>query len=170
MADGYSVTIAGAGERTAEDVKACLGILDQGKAVSIRTAARELPVATVVVLARRGDAIVGVGAIKRARPQYARDRTADSGVPFDENTPELGYIAVDEQHQGHGLSRKIADALLATNRGTLFATTDNERMKRVLRKTAFERRGREWKGKRGFLSLWIRSFEVLIVAPLGPSA
>lgn len=94
MADGYSVAVAGADERTAENVKACLGILDQGKAVDIRVAARELPVATAVALVRRGDAIVGVGAIKRARRPYARDKAAASGVPFDENTPELGYIAV----------------------------------------------------------------------------
>jgi hypothetical protein len=133
MVDKYSVTVASADERTPKNVTACLTILEDGKAIDIDTAKVELPLSPVVVLAKRDDAIVGVGAIKRGRPRYARDKASKSGVPFVENMPELGYVAVDEGHQGHGLSHKIVDALLASNNGTLFATTDRDRIKRVLR-------------------------------------
>lgn len=99
---------------------------------------------------------MGLGAIKRARRDYAADKATRSGVPFEADMKEFGYVAVSGQHKGHGLSAQIANTLLAQNGEDLFATTDEDRMKRTLRKSGFERRGQQWKGKRGYLSLWVR--------------
>jgi hypothetical protein len=156
MADEYSLTVAAAEELTAASLGECSRILKEGGAVNVQTAKVEIPIASVVAIARQGDAIVGLGVIKRMRPEYAADKSEKSGVPFDPQTAELGYVAVDKQHRGHGLSFRIADLLLSKDHATLFATTDSERMKSVLRKVGFERRGRQWPGKRGLLSLWIR--------------
>jgi ribosomal protein S18 acetylase RimI-like enzyme len=54
-----------------------------------------------------------VGAIKRERRKYAAKVAKDSGFDFPPETLELGCVAVDPDHQGHGLSNRIADALLA---------------------------------------------------------
>jgi RimJ/RimL family protein N-acetyltransferase len=156
MADDYSVT-AVAVKLTDRDITSCLAILEQGKAVNTESAARELRRATDVVIARYGDTPVGVGAIKRQRPRYAADKAHQSGVPFDPAMAEIGYVAVDVNRQGHGISNRIVTKLLSQHTASLFATTSNERMKRVLRSAGFERRGREWDGEHGRLSLWIRN-------------
>lgn len=157
MADDYQVTLAGTGELTPAVVERCLAILERGGAVDIPSARQELPLAPLVVLARHGETVVGLGAIKRTRENYAVGRATKSGVPFDPKTPEFGYVAVDDDHQGRGLSKKITNLLLEKNTGTLFSTTYNDRMKRVLRQCGFERRGRHWPGVDGdLLTLWIR--------------
>jgi RimJ/RimL family protein N-acetyltransferase len=70
--------------------------------------------------------------------------------------PELGYVAVDSDHQGRGLSSRIVAALLSEHAGPLFATTDNEFMKKTLAKSGFMQKGKEWNGQRGRLTLWIK--------------
>jgi hypothetical protein len=120
------------------------------------SAAAELPRAVAVAVARRGDEIVGVGAIKRVRTDYAARRADLSGAPFNPDTPELGYVAVDGNHRSKGLSGRIVAALLSKHNGPLFATTDNQYMKSTLTTAGFVQKGCEWKGGRGTLSLWLK--------------
>jgi hypothetical protein len=94
------------------------------------------------------------GAIKKPRPAYTSSLARKSGATFDLTMPELGYIAVHDGHRGKGLLERLTKARRPPRR-SLFATTDNDRMKRVLRRHSFERRGRQWQGNRGMLSLWI---------------
>lgn len=144
MADDYRVTLAGAGELTQPVVDRCLAILDRGGAVDIPSARRELPLAPLVALARHRETIVGLGAIKRIRDNYAVDKATKSGAPFDPKTPEFGYVAVDDDHQGHGLSKKIANLLLEKNTGTLFSTMDLIRFGGHLPKGGYDvRNGRD---------------------------
>jgi len=153
----YEVTLcATPGDLTTAQREACVAIIRSGGAVHPKAAARELRRAAMLAIATRGDEIVGVGAIKRLRPDYAAGIAKRSRIPLDPETAELGYVAVDDKHQGQRLSPRIVAALLAKHVGPLFATTDNERMKRTLKKAGFVQKGQEWDGERGRLSLWIK--------------
>src|SRR5947209_446452 len=139
------------------DITRCSAIIAAGGAVDPESAARELPHTTALVVVRKDDAIVGIGTIKRARPGYAKGISGESGHGFDPNIPELGYVAVEDDHRDQGLSHEIVDKLLLQHTGPLFATTDNERMKRTLETAGFSKKGHSWMGNRGELSLWIRA-------------
>jgi GNAT superfamily N-acetyltransferase len=99
---------------------------------------------------------IPLGVIKRARPYYASGVAKSSGEQFPANAPELGYIAVDPEHQGKGLSGRLVAVLMSDQPGFVFATTSNDLMKKTLAKAGFVRKGKEWKGKTGALSLWTR--------------
>jgi RimJ/RimL family protein N-acetyltransferase len=155
-AKGYEMESCAPADLAGAELAACLAIIERGEAVDMESAAEELPRAAVLSIARTGDKIAGVGAIKRVRAAYAARIAQRSEAAFDPATPELGYVAVDGGHGNRGLSRRIVAALLSQHNGRLFATTDNEYMKRTLDKAGFVRKGREWTGQRGRLSLWIR--------------
>lgn len=155
---GVVTTCAGA-DLNAADLAACVAIVSEGRAVNPASARDELPRSLLVAVVRAEDAIVGVGAIKRARPPYAKKRAKLAGQEFPPETPELGYVAVASAHRGQAWSSKIVDKLLAAHAGPLWATTDDERMKHLLQKAGFVRRGKEWDGKRGRLSLWLKGIE-----------
>ncbi len=138
------------------ELQVCLDLLGRGGAVDTERAAKHLPVARVQVVATLDDVIVGVGAIKLPRPGYALKIARDSGHGFDPRMPELGYVTVDRPHRCHQLSSRIVAALLATEHGPLFATTDKDAMKTVLHKNAFVQYGHQWDGNMGCLSLWLR--------------
>jgi GNAT superfamily N-acetyltransferase len=156
-AKDYDVRACAIGGLSANDCRRCVELVAAGGAVTVNEA--KLRAATSFVLARSGNDIVGVGTIKRIRPQYAVD-IADrnkSGYAFPPKTPELGYVAVDPEHRGKGLAHRIVAELLRDNPGSLFATTDHEAMKKTLATSGFEPRGREWLGRRNkMLSLWIK--------------
>jgi hypothetical protein len=164
--DPYAVKVNSGSELTGADRAACLAILAAGGAVNVQTASRELPRTTLMATVRRDNAIVGVGAIKRERPEYALEKAKLSGFDFDPNTPELGYVAVDREHRERGLSGRIVEALTADYHGRLFATTDDPFMKRTLTHARFAHRGEDWEGERGRLSLWIRDSREEVVSAL----
>jgi hypothetical protein len=108
----------------------------------------------MLAIARTNGQIVGAGAIKPVRKEYAAKVARDSGVEFPPETLELGYVAVHRDHRNRGLSHRIASALVSNLTCRLFSTTDEEWMKRVLAKTGFSKKGKEWQGARGVLSYW----------------
>lgn len=143
-----------------DELRECLSLITDGCAVDPGTAAAELPRAMLIVLAVQRDHpnIVGLGAIKGQRPRYASSIAIKSGVPFDKNIHELGYVVVHQLHRGLGLSHKITAALLSGfPERPLFATTSHEGMKRTLRQAGFVPQGSEWPGRKGNLSLWIKN-------------
>lgn len=137
----------------------CIAILREGKAVNVTSARAELPVAPVVVLKRVDGKIVGLGAIKRQRPDYAAGRALASGYDFDQNMHEIGYIAVRKAFGNKGFSGQIMTALLAAFPPQPFwATTFNEYMERTLTKAGFQPKGDPWPGdSSNTLRLWIRT-------------
>jgi hypothetical protein len=137
--------------------EACVAIVAQGGAVNLKSAKEKLVLASVLAVARMGGTIVGVGAIKRIRTGYAARIAVRSGFDFAPETPELGYVAVDSGHRGHKLSHRIVAELLESHDGPLFATTSNPAMKKTLGDAGFVRKGLEWEGDSGRLSLWIRA-------------
>jgi RimJ/RimL family protein N-acetyltransferase len=105
---------------------------------------------------RQGAVVVAVGAIKRVRHDYAASRVNASGFRFPTGIPELGYVARHPAHKGHGFAPRIVEALVSQHAGPLWATTDSAGMKDALGRAAFERKGKEWRGVRGQLSLWLK--------------
>lgn len=153
---GYVVARCDFTELTAGGCAECLRILTTGNAVDPNSAAAELPIAPVMVIAKSSHEIVGTGAIKRARVEYAAKISKRAEFVFDSKMNELGYIAVAKDHQSHGLSTRITESLLSFHDGPLWATTDTDHMKAVLRKFGFHNKGHEWTDGRDRLSLWIR--------------
>ena len=153
----YRVTTCSYTELNRGEQHRCLDILRHGDAVDVDSAARELPVAEAVVLARLDQKIVGLGAVKRLRPDYAVSLAKKAGVAEQPLGHEVGYIAVDEAHWGHKLGLTILLELLAGLRGPAHATTDQENMKNALRAAGFNEVGQKWRGARADLSLWIKT-------------
>ncbi len=153
-AQNYNVKLCVPGDLTKREMTACIDLVTEGEAVGLEYVKKELPLASILAIARIDDHIVGVGAIKRTRRDYAAKISRESGVTFPRETPELGYVAVAPDHQGHGLSHRLAGALLAQHKGRLFSTTYNDRMKQTLEKAGFVKRGKEWKGREFLLSFW----------------
>lgn len=152
----YDVKACAAVDLTRADLAACIAIIKSGGAVDVGSAGRELPRSAALAVARRDGAVVGVGVIKRVRSYYASGVAKRSGENFPANAPEVGYIAVDPEHQGRGLSGRLVAVLMSGQPGFAFATTSNDRMKKTLAKAGFVRKGKEWKGKTGAVSLWTR--------------
>lgn len=151
---GYQVGIVRPNDLKPEDLVACVAIIKTGEAVDSGSVKRELPLVTALAVAWKDKEIVGLGAIKRERRDYAASIAGKSGVAFPAQTLELGYIAVSPDHRGHHLSHCIVRSLVRHYTGRLFATTDTKFMKNVLIRFGFVSKGNEWKGKRGMLSFW----------------
>ena len=154
--EDYDVKACAPWDLSETDLVTCFAIIRSGEAVDPATMRSVLPRALALVLARKGDRIVGVGAIKPVRFLYASKIAKRSGVRFDPQTPELGYVAVDTGHRGYRLSHRIVAKLLSKHHGPLFATTAAEPMKRTLAKARFVKQEHEWDGRSAKLSLWLR--------------
>lgn len=145
----------------------CIALVETGGAVDPTSVKNLLPRSTVLVVVRKDNQIVGVGAIKDIRKDYALKKAKESGVIFPPETRELGYVRVHDDHQKKGLSSCIVKALLSTQDGPLFATTSSLPMKKTLRDTEFVSRGCEWAGQGGSqLSLWLRAEVLPVIEPL----
>jgi hypothetical protein len=158
LTDPYAVKGYAPAKLSGDQIKRCVKIIECGDAVDPASAARELPLGERVAIATIGAEIVGVGAIKRPRPKYAHDIAIDSGFAFSPDMPELGYVAVECDHRGRGLSHRLVAELLSKHAGPLFATTSSDSMKASLKRAGFAPKGHTWESKRtkAILSLWIR--------------
>jgi hypothetical protein len=152
----YAVTVSAPDDLNDADMATCVGLVVGGGAVTKRYAEPGMREARLLAVVRKADQIVGVGAIKRVRPDYARRRAQCSGCKLAVKTPELGYVARHPEHGRHHLGQRIVASLLSSHEGPLWATTDSTRMKEILAGAGFVRRGKEWPGRRGQLSLWVK--------------
>ena len=103
-----------------------------------------------------GAGIVGVGVIKPDRPSYTKKVAKQSGAKLHREMRELGYVTVMKEHRGRGISRAIVQVLLSAHETPLFATTSVARMKSTLEQFGFVQQGKEWTGRGGELSLWVK--------------
>lgn len=154
--NNYEVTTCLPSTLNAAEVTRCITIIRNGSAVNPESATTGFPNAALLAVARSKNEIVGVGVIKERRPKYAASKAKNSGFEFDKNTLELGYIAVDADHRNKGLSACIAARLVAEHSDQLFATTSDAFMRKTLRKVGFRKKGVDWKGTTGMLSLWYK--------------
>ncbi len=164
MADGpgcknvedYEVKVCLPADLREKELATCIAIIQSGEAVNFASVKRELPNVSTLALARCRGQIVGVGAIKRVRTEYAAGIANKSGAELLVGTLELGYVAVDPAHQRRGLSGRMVHSLVAGHKDRLFATTSTPAMKRVLLSAGFAQRGIEWAGTHSQLSCWVR--------------
>jgi hypothetical protein len=164
----YSVSACAPSDLSDAELSSCVAIVSDGAAVAINL--KKLQNARSLALARKGGAIVGVGAIKRAQPERAIRVAQASGFSFPKETPELGYIAVAPEHRRQGISHQLVGTLVKAMPGGLFATTDDQSMMKTLAGAGFLRRGSEWPGRRGQLSLWLRPAEQTMPEGASPAA
>jgi hypothetical protein len=150
----YAVTACAPGDLSDAELATCVEIIRDGGAVAISLG--KLQTARMLAVARKDEAIVGVGSIKRDRPDRAARIARESGIGFPKETPELGYVALAPQHRRKGLSHLLVDALIKAVPGGFFATTDEKYMMKTLSGAGFARKGSEWQGQRGRLSLWLK--------------
>jgi hypothetical protein len=152
----HNVEVFCAGSFPNEDVGPCIELLRQGDAVDPESARTELPRAAMIAILRDGAAIVGLGAIKRKRPQYTADVGRKSGFELEPDWHELGYVVTAATHGKRGISKAVTSKLLAEFAPRpLFATTSSAYMKKSLKAAGFHQKGSEWQGKKGQLSLWL---------------
>jgi hypothetical protein len=164
----YSVKACAAVDLSDRELATCVEIVKDGGAVAITL--EKLQNARMLAVASKAGTIVGVGAIKRDRPDRAADIARRSGFSFPKETPELGYVAVALQHRRQGLSYQLVGALLKAMPGRLFATTDDHHMMKTLSGAGFARYGSEWPGHRGQLSLWLKHREQNVTGGTSPAS
>lgn len=114
----------------------------------------------MVLVTNDNDEIVGLGAIKRTRKDYAAETAKKSGFEFEDKTSELGYVAVHKHYEGEGIAKAMVRFLLECFQDELFATTYNKRMAKVLERYGFCKRGHTWRNmdNTADISLYIRIF------------
>jgi hypothetical protein len=100
----YGIATGPPGDLTEAEIGRCIAIVEAGQAVNPRSAAARLALAKILAVVRTCSEVVGLGAIKQVRFDYASDISvpAKSGAGFDPHIVELGYVAVDDRHQGQG--------------------------------------------------------------------
>jgi GNAT superfamily N-acetyltransferase len=157
MHDRYRFEICSFDTLKGIDRKTCVTLLRDGGAVNARVASKQLPDANLMIVARSNDELVGVGAVKQWRQEYASEVSARSKYELAHSMHELGYVVVAPDHRGRGVAGLIVTNLTAKCDFPLFATTDDPSMKAILQKSGFAKKGQEWQGKRSLLSLWVRA-------------
>ena len=79
----YDVTCGTPSEFTEVELARCIVIIKAGDAVKPGSAARDLPRAKVIAVARKDSEIVGVGTIKPIRLNYARSIAGPKDPPSE---------------------------------------------------------------------------------------
>jgi hypothetical protein len=154
----YRFETCAPGDLTAVEMERCATIIIEGEAIENPESVKTwLPRSVVLAVVRKGVEIVGVGAIKPARPGYAKRVAAASEYTFPPELPELGYIARDPVHRNNRLSPRILAALLERHGGgPIWATTSSATIKAGLADAGFRHQGKEWDKPSGRLSLWLK--------------
>ena len=154
----YAVTIVRPSELTTVETRECVKLIADRGAVRRTFVEQRFPDSIHVAVTRLGAEIVGVGVIKSGDHPHTTTVARLSGVELPPDVDELGYVAVKEEHQGQGISRRMVRALLSEHDGPLFATTSSKWMMRTLVKVGFMQQGKKWRAGGGgdWLSMWVR--------------
>lgn len=95
------------------------------------------------------DELIGISALKNKNTnsvKLIRDKAnfSDEEIP----TKELGYSVTKAEHRGKGINSSLNNQLLDNLNGNkLFATTDNDTMRKYLISKGFSKKGQSFKGK-----------------------
>ena len=93
--------------------------------------------------------LVGVSAIKQKSEEIVKRTLYKAKIKSDKiPTRELGYSFTKSKFRGQGINKKINDELLGlTDQEKIYATTDNDTMRRYLKEKGFKKVGNSFKGK-----------------------
>ena len=92
--------------------------------------------------------LIGVSAIKQKNKDSVKHIKTKAQV-YDEDIPtvELGYSVTKDGFRGKGINKEINDALLKNvSDEKIYATTDNDTMRKYLIKSGFSKKGESFKG------------------------
>ena len=125
-----------------------------------RNIRRNLRKAHAIAFARIDGIPIGVAVVKNPIATYVPKVFDAAGVP--ELAPrfklELGYVNVDPQYRGHGISTKLMSMIRQIG-APMYATTrgENTTMQHILQSEGFTPTGNPFKGESGSeLTLWTK--------------
>lgn len=93
--------------------------------------------------------LVGISAIKRKSSEIVKRTQLKANIK-SENIPtlELGYSYTKQKFRGKGINKKLNDQLLQLTTGEkVYATTDNDTMRKYLTDKGFKKQGDSFKGQ-----------------------
>ena len=92
--------------------------------------------------------LIGVSAIKQKDKDSVKQTRAKAKILEGEiPTTELGYSVTKVEFRGKGINRIINDKLLEEIKDEkIYATTDNDAMRKYLTQSGFTKKGRSFKG------------------------
>lgn len=148
-------------ELDGKELLAAAQLVADGQAIpdDAKTIASRIALAKRVSLIR--DSVTGeilaVAVIKGQNAGYRAATFGNAAVqhPRMGEASELGYVARSKVQRGEKLGLQAAQLAMKGAKGTYYATTDHVGMKTMLPDLGFTQRGKQWKGQRGTLSLWI---------------
>jgi GNAT superfamily N-acetyltransferase len=117
--------------------------------------------AKCLVFLRSASALIGIAALKNPRQGYRQRISAETGVEISAASYpyELGYVFITEGQRRRGLSRRLADAALASADGLgVFATSreDNAGMHSTLGNCGFSLAGKPYTSRDRSIRLFLR--------------
>jgi predicted GNAT family N-acyltransferase len=136
-----------------------VGLVQTGGAVDETSIQNKLPRAREISFIDRDGKMIAAAAMKEPATHYAQTVSYHSGYQLPNDTQELGYVVVDSSARGQKLSSAVVESILLTiGCSSIFATTSDAKIKRLLSKNGFRWVGHEWKSDRTgeLLSLWVR--------------
>jgi predicted GNAT family N-acyltransferase len=136
-----------------------VSLVESGGAIQAGSVREKLPRAQEIAFVIRDGRMVAAAARKEPHENYARTVSEHSGYELPNGIPELGYVVVDKRFRGQKLASAVVQSILSQMGGeAIFATTSDDKIKRLLGKNRFRWVGHEWKSDRTgeLLSLWLR--------------
>ncbi len=93
--------------------------------------------------------LAGVSAIKQKSEEVVRRTHAKAGIKSEKiPTLELGYSFTKLKFRGQGINKQINDELLGLiGQEKIYATTDNDTMRKYLKEKGFKKTGDSFKGQ-----------------------
>ena len=154
----YRVDTCAPASLSAAEMERCLTIVVNGGAIENPDRSKKwLPRSVILAVVRKGNEIVGVGAIKPGRSRYAAGVAEKAGHAIHADAAEIGYIARDPAYRNNRFSPHIVAALLGRQAGPLWATTSSAAVRAALSDAGFRRCGNEWGERDNPLSLWLKA-------------
>lgn len=140
-----SIVLKKAQECASEDQEAFLALVAKGGEVNPAFARAGMERAEWLAFAFVGDRLAGVACLKRPLNSYSHGvfEKAKSRLDAREFNVELGYVSVEPEFQGIGLSSKLTGAILNVSSAKVFATSaaGNARMHATLTRFGFRKVG-----------------------------
>ena len=93
--------------------------------------------------------LVGISAIKRKSSEVVKRTQLKANIKSESiPTLELGYSYTKQKFRGQGINKKLNDQLLQLINGEkVYATTDNDTMRKYLIDKGFKKQGDSFKGQ-----------------------
>lgn len=137
-------------ECSSEEIDKFCEFVRMGGEVESQGLTNRIKKAALLVFLYSGKDLIGVAAIKNPNAGYKAEvfqKATATALP-EGFALELGWVYVDPEHRGKGLSRKLVEAALASaEKQNVFATsrTDNKAMHKTLLKFGFSKEGRPYR-------------------------